>query len=185
MQAEKNIEILKGYNVKKMVTACPHGYHVLKNEYPQFGGEFEVMHHTEFIAELLREGKLKIGDGAKEILTYHDSCYLGRYNNLYKQPREILKSVQGVDFVEMEDNGKRGFCCGGGGGRMWLEERIGQRISETRTDQAIKTGAQIISTACPFCLQMFDDAIKAKEAEEKLKAMDIAEFIAGSLAKDA
>ena len=184
MQAEKNIEILKGYNVKKIVTACPHGYHVLKNEYPQFGGEFEVLHHTEFIAQLLREGKLKIGNGVQGTLTYHDSCYLGRYNNVYKQPREILKSVPGIAFVEMEDNSKRGFCCGGGGGRMWLEERTGQRISEMRTEQAMKTGAQIISTACPFCLQMFDDAIKAKEAEEKVKAMDIAELIAGSLVKD-
>ena len=184
MQAEKNIEILKGYNVKKIVTACPHGYHVLKNEYPQFGGEFEVLHHTEFIAQLLREGKLKIDNGVQGTLTYHDSCYLGRYNNVYKQPREILKSVPGIAFVEMEDNSKRGFCCGGGGGRMWLEERTGQRISEMRTEQAMKTGAQIISTACPFCLQMFDDAIKAKEAEEKVKAMDIAELIAGSLVKD-
>jgi Fe-S oxidoreductase len=180
MQAQKNIEILKGYNVKKIVTACPHGYHVLKNEYPRFGGEFEVMHHTEFIAKLLRENKLRIMKGFNGRVTYHDSCYLGRYNNIYQPPREILRSMPDVTLVEMEKNHRWGFCCGGGGGRMWLEERIGTRISEMRTTQAIATKAQVVATVCPFCLQMFDDAIKAKGAEESLKVSDIAELVADS-----
>jgi len=180
MQAEKNIEILKRYDVKKIVTACPHGYHILKNEYPQFGGEFEVFHHTEFIANLLKEDKLRIMKGAGGVVTYHDSCYLGRYNDIYKQPREILNSMPDLTLVEMEDNHRRSFCCGGGGGRMWLEERIGQRISEMRTEQAIATKAQVIATACPFCLQMFDDAIKAKAVEESLRVTDIAELVAES-----
>jgi Fe-S oxidoreductase len=178
MQAEKNIEILKGYKVKRIVTACPHCYNTIKNEYPQFGGEFEVIHHTEFMANLLKEGKLKVAKGLNGIVTYHDSCYLGRYNDIYQPPRQILNSIPSLTLVEMEKNRRWGFCCGGGGGRMWLEERIGTRISEMRTDEAIATKAQIVATACPFCLQMFDDAIKTKEAEESLKVMDIAELVA-------
>ncbi len=180
MQAEKNIELLKQYNVKKIVTACPHGYHILKNEYPQFGGKFEVMHHSEFIANLLKEGKIKVNKGAKGIITYHDACYLGRYNNIFEPPRNILHSLPDATLVEMENNRKQGFCCGGGGGHMWLEEHAGSRINEVRTEQAIDTKAQIVATACPFCLQMFEDGIKTKEAEESIKAMDIAEIIAES-----
>ncbi len=180
MQAEKNIEILKGYHVKKIVTACPHGYHALKNEYPRFGGEFEVMHHTEFLADLLKEGKLGVVKGVSGVVTYHDSCYLGRYNDIYKPPREILSNMPDVKLVEMENNRRLGFCCGGGGGRMWLEERIGTRISEKRTGEAIDTKAEVIATACPFCLQMFDDAIKAKEVEGSLKVKDIVELVAES-----
>ncbi|MFC1951900.1 (Fe-S)-binding protein [Chloroflexota bacterium] len=179
MQAEKNIELMKGYGIKKIVTACPHCYNSVKNEYPQFGGEFEVIHHTEFIADLLREDKLRIIKGASGVVTYHDACYLGRYNNIYKQPREILNNIPDLTLVEMERNQRRGFCCGGGGGRMWMEER-GTRISEMRTDEVIATKAQVVATACPFCLQMFDDAIKAKEAEGSLKVMDVAELVAGS-----
>jgi len=180
MQAEKNIALLKQYNVKKIVTACPHGYHILKNEYPQFGGVFEVLHHSEFIANLLKEGKLKVNKGTKGIITYHDACYLGRYNNIFEPPRNILHSLPDATLVEMENNRKQGFCCGGGGGHMWLEEHAGRRINEVRTEQAIDTKAQIVATACPFCLQMFEDGIKTKEAEESIKAMDIAEIIAES-----
>ena len=133
MQAKKNIEILKGYHVKKIVTACPHGYHALKNEYPKFGGKFEVMHHTEFLADLLKEGKLGMVKGISGVVTYHDSCYLGRYNDIYKPPREILSHMPDVKLVEMENNHRVGFCGGGGGGRMWLEARIGHRISEKWT----------------------------------------------------
>ena len=181
MQAEKNIELLKSYGVKKIVTACPHGYHTLKNEYPKFGGEFEVIHHTEFMANLLEEGKLRITKGNEKVITYHDPCYLGRYNGIYEPPRQILNNMPGVTVVEMVQNRKRSFCCGGGGGRMWLEERIGRRISELRIEQAIETKAQIVVTACPFCLQMFDDAIKAKAVEESLKVMDIAELASFAL----
>jgi len=180
MQAEKNIELLKGYNVRKIVTACPHCFNTLKNEYPQFGGNFEVIHHTEFIADLLKEGKLRIIKGSGGVVVYHDPCYLGRYNDIYEPPRQVLNSVPDITLVEAERNRERGFCCGGGGGRMWLEESVGRRISELRIEQVIETKAQIVATACPFCLQMFDDAIKAKEAEEWLKVTDIAELVAES-----
>jgi Fe-S oxidoreductase len=177
IQAEKNIEILKGYNVKRIVTACPHCFNTIKNEYPQFGGEFEVIHHTDFIARLLKQGRLRIIKGIGEVVTYHDPCYLGRYNDIYQPPRQIIRSIPDVTMVEMERNRERSFCCGGGGGHMWLEERIGRRINELRTEQAIKTKAQIVVTACPFCLQMFDDGIKAKAVEEQLRVMDIAELV--------
>ncbi len=180
MQAQKNIELLKNYNVKRIVTACPHCYNTIKNEYPQFGGEFEVIHHTEFMASLLKEGKLRIKQGASGMVTYHDSCYLGRHNDIYQPPRQILNNMPDLTLVEMERNRKRGFCCGGGGGRMWLEESIGTRISEMRIEQAIEAKAQVVATACPYCLQMFDDAIKAKEVEESLKVMDIAELVESS-----
>ncbi|MBA7654799.1 putative iron-sulfur-binding oxidoreductase FadF [subsurface metagenome] len=180
LQAERNIELLKSYNVKKIVTACPHGYNTLKNEYPQFGGEFEVMHHTEFMANLLQEGKLRIIKGARGVVTYHDACYLGRYNNIFEPPRQILNGMPDITLVEMERNRERGFCCGGGGGCMWLENRAGRRINEVRTEQAIDTKAQVVATACPFCLQMFEDGIKTKGVEESLKVMDIAELVAES-----
>jgi Fe-S oxidoreductase len=180
MQAQKNIELLKGYGAKRIVTACPHCFNTIKNEYPQFGGKFEVIHHTELIAQLLKEGKLRIARGRGEFVTYHDACYLGRYNDIYQPPRQIIKSIPNIKMVEMERNRERGFCCGGGGGHMWLEERIGRRINELRTEQVMETKAQTVITACPFCLQMFDDGIKAKAAEEKLKVMDIAELVAES-----
>ena len=180
MQAEKNIELLKNYNIKKIVTACPHCYNTIKNEYPQFGGEFEVIHHTEFIANLLEQGGLRIIKGSRGVVTYQDSCYLGRYNDIYEPPRQILNNMPDITLVEMKQNRERGFCCGGGGGHMWLEERVGRRINELRTEQAIEAKAQIIATACPFCLQMFEDGIKAKAAEEWLKVMDIAELVEGS-----
>jgi Fe-S oxidoreductase len=181
MQAEKNIEILKNYGVKRIVTACPHGYNILKNEYPQFGGNYEVIHHTELIYQLLKEGKLKIKKNRNELVTYHDACYLGRYNDIYNQPRQIIKAVPGLDMVEMERNRRRAFCCGGGGGHMWLEEQEGNRINEMRTEQALETGVQTVITACPLCLQMFEDGIKAKAAEEQLKVMDIAELLAAQI----
>ncbi|MCL0106814.1 heterodisulfide reductase-related iron-sulfur binding cluster [Thermodesulfovibrionales bacterium] len=177
IQAQKNIELLKGYNVNKIVTACPHCYNTIKNEYSQFGGEFEVVHHTEFIADLLQGGKLRTIEGSGRVVTYQDSCYLGRYNDIYQPPRQILNSMPGVTLVEMEQNRKRGFCCGGGGGHMWLERRIGRKINELRAEQAIETKAQIIATACPFCLQMFEDGIKTKVVEESFKVMDIAELV--------
>jgi Fe-S oxidoreductase len=178
MQAEANIELLKSYNVRKIVTACPHCYNTLKNEYPQFGGNFEVIHHTEFITSLLGEGKLKITGSRNEVVTYHDPCYLGRYNDIFEPPRQILNSIPGITPVEMERNLERSFCCGAGGGHMWLEERSGRRINEMRTEQVMDTGARTVTVACPFCLQMFGDGIKAKEAEEQLKVMDIAELLA-------
>jgi len=184
MQAMKNIEILKNYNTKKIVATCPHCFNTLKNEYPQLGGEFEVIHHSQYIAELLQQGKIKPASVRSEKFTYHDSCYLGRHNDIYEQPREIIKTLTNSNPVEMHRSKRTGFCCGGGGGRFWMEERIGKRISEMRVEQVIETSADIVASACPYCLQMFEDAIKAKEAEEKLKALDIAELVAASLDKE-
>jgi len=175
-QAEKNIELLKKYNVKKLVTICPHGYNTIKNEYPQFGVEFEVIHHTEFIAGLLKQGKLGPVNGSGGLVTYHDSCYLGRYNDMYEPPREVLHNIAGIKLVEMERNRRNGFCCGGGGGRMWIEE-TGTRICNMRVEEALKTKAQTIATACPFCLQMLEEGVKANEAEAQIKVMDVAELI--------
>ncbi len=181
MQAMRNIEIMKGYNIKKIVTGCPHCYNTLKNEYPQFGGDFEVIHHTDFILQLFREGKLKISKGPRYTVTYHDACYLGRYNNIYEAPRELLKYIPDVTMVEMERNRERSFCCGAGGGHMWLEEqKVGERINVMRTEQAMQVKAQLVATACPYCLQMFQDGIKTKEAEEALNVMDISEILADS-----
>jgi Fe-S oxidoreductase len=181
MLAMNNIQLLQSYNIKKIVTACPHCFNTLKNEYPQFGGQFEVMHHTQFIADLIQENKLKINKVNNSVVTYHESCYLGRYNDIFQPPRQILHSIPGITLVEMEKNRKDGFCCGGGGGRMWLEEKIGQRISEMRLSQAIDVQAQIVATACPYCLQMFKDAAKAKAVDESLQVRDISELISGSI----
>ena len=181
MLAVNNIQLLQSYNIKKIVTACPHCFNTLKNEYPQLGGQFEVIHHTGFIAALIKEKKLKINHSGEAIVTYQEPCYLGRYNDIFFAPRHIINGIPGMTLIEMEQNKKAGFCCGGGGGRMWLEEKIGQRISEIRLEQAINTRAQVVATACPFCLQMFEDAVKAKEVGDSMKIKDIAELVAESL----
>jgi Fe-S oxidoreductase/nitrate reductase gamma subunit len=179
--AQQNVETLNNYGVKKIVTSCPHCYNTLKNEYPQFGGKFEVVHHTEFIADLIKQGKLKIARKLEKKATYHDSCYLGRYNDIYQAPREILRSVSETAPLEMQRHLTKAFCCGAGGGRMFMEEQIGRRINQIRTEEALKTNAEVLASACPYCLQMFEDAIKALEAEGKIKAMDLAEILATSL----
>jgi len=183
LQAMKNIEVFKKYNVKRIVVTCPHGYNMLKNEYPQFGGEFEVVHHSQYIVELIKQGRLKLKENIAEKITYHDACYLGRHNNVYDEPRQVLNSIHGIQFREMERNRSRSFCCGAGGGHMWIEENVGTRISVMRTEQALDTESSVVATACPFCLQMFEDAIKAKEASEKIRAQDIAELVAKAIEK--
>ncbi|MCK4361736.1 MAG: 4Fe-4S dicluster domain-containing protein [Dehalococcoidia bacterium] len=177
MQAMKNIETFKRYGVKKIVVSCPHGYNTLKNEYPQFGGEFAVVHHSQYIAELIQQGRLNLKNNLAEKITYHDACYLGRHNDIYNEPRQVVKAIPGAQFAEMARRRSRSFCCGAGGGHMWMEESVGTRISEMRTEEAISTKASVLATACPFCIQMFEDAIKAKEASESIKAMDIAELV--------
>ena len=180
-QALKNIEILKNYKIKKIVTGCPHCFNTLKNEYPQFGGELKVIHHTEFILQLFKEGRLKVSKGPRGKVTFHDPCYLGRYNDIFETSRDILAFVPDINLVEMEGNRERSFCCGGGGGHMWLEEqKVGERINVMRTEQAMTTRADIVATACPYCLQMFQDGIKTRAVEERLKVMDIAEILADS-----
>ena len=180
---QANIEVLKNYGVKKIVTICPHCFNTLKNEYPQFGGKYEVLHYTQFLVELLGQGKLKLTKPVEKVITYHDSCYLGRANEVYEEPRQILRAIPGLKMVEMERNRIRSFCCGAGGGRMWMEEKLGSRINQERTDQALKTQAQMVGTACPYCLTMLGDGIKEKGLEETLTAVDLAELVEQSLEK--
>lgn len=175
---KENIEVLNNYGVKKIVTACPHCFHSLKNEYPQFGGNFEVKHHTQFIDELISSGKLTIKNNAENHkVTYHDSCYLGRYNEVYDAPRKSLNRISGFDFVEMDRNKSRGFCCGAGGGRMFLEDEEGGRINEERTREALETNADTIASACPFCMTMITDGVKHFDKNEEVFVKDIAEII--------
>ena len=182
MMATQNIETFKAYNVKKVLTTCPHGYNTLKKEYPEYeGGTFDVIHHSEFILDLIKNGKIKLkGDLAKTI-TMHDSCFLGRYNGIYDQPRQILKALGNCRMAEMDRAGRTSFCCGAGGGRMWMEELEGEKINEIRTAEALTKNPDCIATACPFCMTMFEDGLKAKGAEEKVKVLDIAEFVAQNL----
>jgi len=176
MLIESNIETLKGYEFNRIVTACPHGYNALKAEYPQFGLKMPVFHHSEFLLQLVREGRLAPHSTREGRGFYHDSCYLGRYNDIIDQPRKLLRTIEGIDLQEFGRNGKRSFCCGAGGGRMWLEETIGERINENRVDEALREGADQIFTACPFCMTMFEDGLKAKEREE-VRVWDIAEIL--------
>jgi Fe-S oxidoreductase/nitrate reductase gamma subunit len=182
---QANIEVLKNYKVKKILTMCPHCFNTLKNEYPQFGGKYEVVHYTQFLAELLGQGKLKLTQPVDKVITYHDSCYLGRANEVYEEPRRILRAIPGLKMVEMERNHIRSFCCGAGGGRMWMEEKLGTRINQERTAQALKTQAQMVGTACPYCLTMLGDGIKEKGLEETLTAVDLAELVEQSLERPA
>lgn len=174
---QENIETLQKYNVKKIVTACPHTFNTLKNEYPEFGLEAEVLHHTELLAQLLKTGRLKPSKRLAERITYHDSCYLGRYNNIYELPREILQAIPGVEIVEMDRNRENGMCCGAGGGMMWLEETEGKRVNLARTEQALAVNPTIISSGCPYCLTMMSDGTKALEVEEQVATQDIAEIL--------
>jgi Fe-S oxidoreductase len=176
IQAENNIKLFQQYKIKKIVTACPHCYNTIKNEYPQFGGEFEVIHHTELIVDLLEQGRLSLTNSNGGLVTYHDPCYLGRYNDIYEPPRKVLSNIAVVKLAEMEKNRRNGFCCGGGGGRMWLEEPD-PKICTLRIEQALKTKAQIIATACPFCLQMLEEGMKTTTIEKPPKVMDIAELV--------
>jgi len=178
---QQNIETFKRYNIKKVVTACPHCLHSLKNEYSQFGIELEVTHHTDYISRLISEGKITPAKKTEEKFTYHDSCYLGRYNNIYDAPRKSLINVPGLEIVEMKRSKDKGFCCGAGGGRMFMEEIEGKRVNIERTEEALGTGANTVASACPFCMTMLTDGIKEKGKTEEVKIKDIAEIIAESL----
>ena len=179
--AQSNIEVLQKYNVKQILTMCPHCFHTIKNEYPQFGGKFQVLHYTQFLADLLSRGKLKFTKPMNKVITYHDSCYLGRGNQIYEAPRRILRSIPGLKLVEMKRHGNRSFCCGAGGGRMWMEENIGKRINQMRTDQAIQAKAMLIGTACPYCLTMLRDGIKEMGQEENMAVHDLCELVEHSM----
>ena len=178
---QKNIETFKKYNVKKIVTACPHCFNTLMKEYPQFGGSFQVVHHTQFISTLMREGKLKFSPSAEgSKVVYHDSCYLGRYNEIYSEPRDILKAT-GAKPVELRRSGSQSFCCGGGGGHMWMEEEPDKRVNVKRTEEVLLAKPDMVATACPYCLVMLQDGLKTKGAEETVRAKDLAELVAERL----
>lgn len=182
--AEMNVEVLKELEIKKIVTHCPHCFNTLKNEYPQYGADFEVIHHSELVLELIESGKIKLENPLAETVTYHDSCFLGRWNDIYDQPRKIINAIPQTNYKEMERSHGKSFCCGAGGGRMWEEETIGQRINEVRADQALATGSSCIITGCPFCLTMMDDGVKARGKAEEVKMLDIAEIVDNAIKSD-
>lgn len=182
MQAVTNIEVLNAYEIKKIVTACPHCFNTLKNEYPSLGGNYEVMHHTQFLKSLLEEGRLTIEGGkfkGKKI-TYHDPCYLGRANGVYEAPRDLIRKLD-VELVEMRKCKKAGLCCGAGGAQMFKEPEKGDKdVNIERTEQALETQPDIIAAGCPFCNTMLTDGVKGKEKEAEVGVMDVAELIANA-----
>ena len=178
MLAEENIENFKSCNFKKILTACPHCYNVIRNEYPQFGGNFEVIHHSQLIADLITSGKLKLAGNGHAGSAFHDSCYLGRYHNIYDAPRKVMKSMADGKFRELPRNRDKSFCCGGGGARMFMEETIGSRINHLRIQEAADAGINTLGVACPFCLTMLQDAVKEKELTDSIQVKDIAQLVA-------
>jgi Fe-S oxidoreductase len=175
--ATGNIEEFEKNDVTKIVTIDPHAYNIFKNEYRDFGWNGEVLHHTELLYDLIGQGRLTMNYAVNETIVFHDSCYLGRYNDVYDPPREILRGIPGVKLVEMDRNRETGMCCGAGGGLMWMEEHVGNRINVARTEQALATDASIISSGCPYCLTMLQDGTKAKEVEDQVGTFDIAELL--------
>lgn len=181
MQAMSNIQVLNGYNIKKIVTACPHCFNTIKNEYPDLGGNYEVIHHSEFLQQLINDGRITLKEGGAfegKKITYHDSCYLGRANDVYEAPRKVLETLD-AELVEMKRCKTNGLCCGAGGAQMFKEPEEGNKdVNIERTEEALDTGAGIIATACPFCMTMMSDGVKNKEKEEQVKVFDLAELIA-------
>ena len=184
MMAYQNIQTLNNYGIKKIVTACPHCFNIIKNEYPELGGNYEVVHHSSFLQQLIDEGRIKLKDGDTfkgKRITYHDSCYLGRGNNIYEAPRKVLEALD-AELVEMKRCGKNGFCCGAGGAQMFKEEEPGKiRVNLERVNEAVLTGSNIIAAACPFCNTMLTDGVKAAEKENEVQVLDIAELIAARI----
>jgi heterodisulfide reductase subunit D len=184
MMAYQNIQILNNYGVKRIVTACPHCFNIFKNEYPELGGNYEVIHHTTFLQQLIDEGKIRMKEdgvfkGKK--ITYHDSCYLGRANDIYEAPRRVLEALD-AELVEMKRCRSKGLCCGAGGAQMFKEEEPGnKRVNWERTDEAIDTGASVIAAACPFCNTMLTDGVKTREKEDSVRVVDVAELIAEAM----
>ncbi|NRF94891.1 (Fe-S)-binding protein [Paenibacillus frigoriresistens] len=176
-----NIATFQKYKVQKIVTTCPHTYHTFKNEYPEFGLTADVFHHTELLDLWVKEGRLKPQHEVRERITYHDSCYLGRYNKVYEEPRNVLRAIPGVELVEQERSRENSMCCGAGGGMMWMEETAGTRVNVARTEQLLSVKPTVISSACPYCLTMVEDGTKLKEVEEQVRARDIAEILALSV----
>jgi len=177
--ARTNIDTFKELGVRKIVTTSPHGYHALKNEYPALDGKFEVVHYSQLLVELIREGRLKPTKELNKKVTYHDSCYLGRHNGIYDEPREVLRSIPGIELVEMPRSQENSLCCGGGGGGVWMETRKGERFADIRLEEAIETGASVLATACPFCMCMFNDSVLSLNKGDVIEIKDIAELLLG------
>ncbi len=186
MMAEQNIEVVKAYQIKEIITTCPHCYNTLKHEYPKFGGTFKVLHYTELLADLIREGRLKLNPIDRErTLTYHDPCYLGRYNDIYEKPRQVLRSLSGIRIKEMGRTRERGLCCGGGGGLMWIEEQPGtMKINQMRLEDIVQSGADTVVASCPYCVQMFEDAISQKGIQDSMRVRDLVEVVEEALKKE-
>ncbi len=182
MMAQENIETLNNYKVKKIITLCPHCLNTLKHEYPQSGGNYEVIHHAELIHQLVKEGKISLKRTLEGTLTYHDPCYLGRYNSVYEQPRSVLRSISNWGIKELDRHGRESFCCGAGGGRMWMEETIGKRINQERAEEIVGQQVSNVAVGCPFCLTMIEDGMKELGKEEEIRTMDIAELVAKNMA---
>jgi Fe-S oxidoreductase len=177
--AERNVQTLNEAGVTTVVANCPHCFNTLSNEYPDYGGTYDVIHHSQLIARLVAEGRLRPSGVVPSTVAYHDPCYLGRHNGIYRDPREVLDAVPGVRTVEMPRHGERGLCCGAGGARMWMEERIGKRINQERMDEAAATGADTVGVACPYCLVMLDDGARARGDDTRV--LDLAQVVARSL----
>jgi len=185
MLAQQNIETLNEAGARTIVASCPHCFNTIANEYPQLGGNYEVIHHTQLLARLVEQGRLAPAGRIEEKVTYHDPCFLGRHNKVFSPPRQIMENVPGIEAAEMHRCKNRGFCCGAGGARMWMEERIGKRINTERIEEALALSPDTISTACPYCLVMLGDAISAKkgsgEAKDTLEVVDVAQLLARSV----
>jgi Fe-S oxidoreductase len=180
--AKENIAVLEKYGIKKIITYCPHCFTTLKNDYKQFGFDAEITHHTTFINDLIKAGRIKVDSAALAGKTVvHDSCYLGRYNDIYEAPRAIVKACSGKAPAEMERSGEISFCCGAGGGRMWMEELVGKRIYIERTQEALKASPQTIAVACPYCMTMFEDGVKDEKAADRTRVKDVAEIVADAM----
>ncbi|HRI31709.1 MAG TPA: (Fe-S)-binding protein [Candidatus Kapabacteria bacterium] len=180
MLTKMNVETLNMYNVKNIVTTCPHCFNTLKNDYPQFGGNYEVSHHSQYIRSLVSSGRLHIDKNSgisEQAIAYHDSCYLGRYNDEYEAPRATLTNIPGLEILEVERSESRGFCCGAGGARMFMEEHVGERVNVNRTNELLATGADTIAVNCPFCTTMITDGVKAAEKIDSVRVRDISEII--------
>ncbi|MCX6071968.1 MAG: (Fe-S)-binding protein [Chloroflexi bacterium] len=182
IMAEQNIETLKSHNVREIIASCPHCYNTIRNEYPRYGGDFKVVHYSQLIADLVSHGKLRLTNELSSRLTYHDPCYLGRYNSIYLEPRQVLQAIPGTKLEEMERSRNTSFCCGGGGGHMWIEEQPGTtKINQMRLADVLKTGAETVVTACPYCLQMFEESIEHKGIGDSLKARDLVEVVEAAM----
>ena len=181
--ARSNIEVLKKYSFNRILTHCPHCYNMLKNEYPQLGAQFEVVHHSQFLLELIHSGKIKLQEGQELRLTFHDPCYLGRYNDIYAPPRQVLQAISKATMIEMRLNKTKAMCCGAGGGQIWIQSEKGRRIEDMRFEQVQEVDAQVVATACPYCTIMLDAVAQIKEPTGKIKVMDIAELVVRALAQ--